>query len=79
MKNNGSTTCVLGFQASSYPYFILGDVFLRGYYTVHDLQNNKIGFAPNKNSKKIKIQKAVNPKLKFSVSKNFQSQTYKFQ
>ena len=36
-------------------YFILGDSFLRGYYTVHDLTNNQIGFAPHSTSNKKNI------------------------
>lgn len=38
--------CVSGFVGSdSYSFFILGDVFMRKYYTVFDMGNNRVGFA----------------------------------
>lgn len=36
VENEGVTGCLLGFGASDAPYWLLGDVFLRGYYSVHD-------------------------------------------
>jgi hypothetical protein len=47
-------------------YFILGDSFLRGYYTVHDLTNNQIGFAPHSTSNKKNIEIAENPPKLYS-------------
>ena len=47
-------------------YFILGDSFLRGYYTVHDLTNNQIGFAPHSTSNKKNIELAENPPKLYS-------------
>ncbi|KAE8628414.1 hypothetical protein XENTR_v10000001 [Xenopus tropicalis] len=38
-------SCSSGFQATSGPW-ILGDIFLREYFTVFDRGNNRIGFAP---------------------------------
>eukprot|EP01127_Copromyxa_protea_P005276 TRINITY_DN15228_c0_g1_i1.p1 TRINITY_DN15228_c0_g1~~TRINITY_DN15228_c0_g1_i1.p1 ORF type:complete len:371 (-),score=98.66 TRINITY_DN15228_c0_g1_i1:23-1135(-) len=41
--------CVLGIQGSDgLPFWILGDTFMRQYYTVFDRDNNQIGFAPIK-------------------------------
>lgn len=61
VTNGNVTGCVLGFTASEMPYFLLGDVFLRGYYSVHDHTNDRIGFAPHATSKKKIIQEGVNP------------------
>ncbi|KAM0735583.1 Lysosomal aspartic protease [Formica fusca] len=41
-------TCISGFSGSDSPLWILGDVFLRRYYSVYDLGNNQVGFAPSK-------------------------------
>ncbi|CDW80761.1 pepsinogen c precursor [Stylonychia lemnae] len=40
--------CALGFQINGDDAFILGNVFLRNYYTIFDYQNNRIGFSPQK-------------------------------
>ncbi|KAJ3130181.1 Vacuolar protease A [Nowakowskiella sp. JEL0407] len=44
----GSETCVSGFAGMDFPgspMWILGDVFLRVYYSVYDLGNNRVGLA----------------------------------
>ncbi|KAM0735582.1 Lysosomal aspartic protease [Formica fusca] len=45
---NGVATCMSGFEESDSDLWILGDVFLRPYYSVYDLGNNQVGFAPSK-------------------------------
>ena len=57
---------MLGFTASDMPYFLLGDVFLRGYYSVHDMTNDRIGFAPHKTSNKKIITEGVNPESTYN-------------
>ena len=49
LQNNGY--CTLGIEATylpspnGQPLWILGDVFLREYYTVYDMAVNRVGFA----------------------------------
>lgn len=49
LQNNGY--CRLGIEATylpspnGQPLWILGDVFLKEYYSVYDMANNRVGFA----------------------------------
>ncbi|KAM6108256.1 pepsin B-like [Pterocles gutturalis] len=51
LNNNGY--CTLGIEATylpslnGQPLWILGDVFLKEFYTVFDMANNRVGFAPS--------------------------------
>lgn len=38
--------CLMGFAANSDNYWLLGDSFLRNYYSIWDEENDRIGFAP---------------------------------
>jgi len=44
----GQTECVLGVMGAAFPagfdYFILGDAFMRKYYSYFDKNNNRVGF-----------------------------------
>ncbi len=48
----GQTECVLGVMGQPFPagfnYFILGDIFIRKYYSYFDKKNNRVGFATAK-------------------------------
>jgi len=46
-SGNGQEECQLGIQALNpgIPLWILGDPFIRKYYTVFDRSNNQVGFA----------------------------------
>jgi saccharopepsin len=37
--------CISGFVGMDIDMFIVGDVFLRKYYSVYDLGNHRVGFA----------------------------------
>lgn len=49
VQNNGY--CTVGVEPTylpsqnGQPLWILGDVFLRSYYSVYDMGNNRVGFA----------------------------------
>jgi len=50
---NAGGSCVSGFMGMDFPesmgdLWIVGDVFLRKYYSVYDLGKNRVGFAPSK-------------------------------
>ncbi|KAF9571844.1 Vacuolar protease A, partial [Lunasporangiospora selenospora] len=50
---NAGGSCISGFMGMDFPesmsdLWIVGDVFLRKYYSVYDLGNNRVGFAPSK-------------------------------
>ena len=46
----GQTECVIGVMGQLFPdtfkYFILGDTFMRKYYSYFDKNNNRVGFMP---------------------------------
>lgn len=54
LQFGATTICFGGFGVgdtyswSEAPYWILGEVFIRQYYTEFDLENNRIGFAKAK-------------------------------
>lgn len=50
--------CLLAFVVHSSEFWLLGDAFLMGYYSIHDNEDHEkasIGFAPHKTSKKPEI------------------------
>ncbi|KAL6419926.1 hypothetical protein ACFW04_011052 [Cataglyphis niger] len=47
-EDDGYMTCMSGFSSSNSALWILGDVFLRPYYSVYDLGNDQVGFARSK-------------------------------
>ena len=49
--NDGNIVCVSGFigGGKKFPFWILGDIFIRKYYTEFDVENLRVGFAKSKN------------------------------
>jgi len=49
VESDGITECISGLMGTEFPpdfnYFILGDAFMRKYYSYFDLNNNRVGFA----------------------------------
>jgi hypothetical protein len=49
LKSNNSTYpdfCVIGFASNSDDSWILGDAYLRNFFSIHDMTRNKLGLAP---------------------------------
>ena len=47
--------CVIGIHASDNDFVLLGQSFFRGYYSIFDMDHNRIGFAPHSTSVKSKV------------------------
>ena len=45
--NGDGSVCIFSFTQNSDEFWLLGDVFYRGYYVTHDDTNAKIGLAPS--------------------------------
>lgn len=45
-----TTECLIGFEAMQDDTWLIGDVFLRSYYSVWDHDNDRIGLSPHKTS-----------------------------
>ena len=53
-----SKVCYLGILPMDVEYWLIGDVFLRGYYSIFDNSNHEVprlGFAPHATSSKPKV------------------------
>ena len=64
IEMNGS--CMLAFVEQPTGYWLLGDAFLMGYYSIHDNSNHaaaRVGFAPAASSFKHDIQVATTPEF----------------
>jgi len=39
--------CTMAISSNKQDFLILGNSFLRGYYSIHDMENGLLGLAPN--------------------------------
>ena len=44
--------CALCLSSTTWDYWILGDAFLKGWYSTHDMDAQQFGFVPHINSNK---------------------------
>ena len=44
--------CIIAFTSNDSNFFLVGDSFFRGFYSIHDDENDRIGFAPHSESTK---------------------------
>jgi hypothetical protein len=51
LKDSASGKCIPLIMPSGFDLWIMGDVFLRKYYTVFDMDNERVGFAKSLNYK----------------------------
>ena len=51
-EEKDDSKCLIAFTANDSDYFLIGDAFFRGFYSVHDDNNDRIGFAPHSESNK---------------------------
>lgn len=53
--------CMLGFMAYDLDFFLAGNNFLRGYYSVHNRDSFELGLVPTPNSKKSPVTEGMVP------------------
>jgi hypothetical protein len=46
------SVCALAITSNFEDFFLLGNSFMRGYYTIHDMQDGFLGTVPNRSSAK---------------------------
>lgn len=55
--------CIVGFLPNTGDYWLVGDNFFRGYYTIHDSPNNRIGLVPHSFSEKLPLEYVESPPI----------------
>ena len=46
------SVCALAIMSNNMDFFLLGNSFLKGYYSIHDMQDGYLGLVPHATSKK---------------------------
>ena len=74
------TQCLLLIMSSSMPVHILGMPLFHDYYTIHEMDTGRIGFAPHIRSRKTRLQDAVMPTqtLKSNGNMKKRARTYAY-
>lgn len=66
-EQNGSV-CALAIVSNQQDFFLFGNSFLRGYYSIHDMTDGMLGMVPHKTSGKDFIRKGVKPSEPLAAS-----------
>ena len=53
--------CALSVVGNKLDFFILGNSFMRGYYTIHVMESGTLGIVPNSESSKEFVMPGVRP------------------
>ena len=72
--------CILLIMSSSMPVHILGMPLFHDYYTIHEMDTGRMGFAPHIKSRKKRLEDAVAPTqtLKSNGNKKKRARTYAY-
>ena len=72
-----NSTCQLGFLKNQEDFWLVGDILLRGYYSVHDDDSGLFGLAPHATSLKREISNSNWPSQALLIdTDSSQMQTY---
>lgn len=60
---NEEKVCALSIVGNKLDFFILGNNFMRGYYTIHVMETGTLGVVPNSLSKKEFVERGAKPTI----------------
>ena len=72
-EKNDLSLCIFAISKNTEPFHIIGMPLLQDYYSIFNMEEGKIGFAPHTVSAKSELADATLPKKKISSSKNVQT------
>ena len=55
------SVCTLGIVPNTEDYWLLGDTFLRGYYSVFNMDSGQLGLVPHVDSDKVELVSGISP------------------
>jgi len=60
-EGQDGSVCAIAIVANQQDFFLFGNSFLRGYYSIHDMTDGMLGIVPHKTSNKDFIKKGIKP------------------